>query len=115
MFKLFDSKTSHWRWGPLKLQAIKECSWENIPNSSDLKFAQLTVTVVDDECEFFGFLWIVGADALGRQASKRSGRCKEDKELAAGKTWLDSGYMHANFGDDPSSAGIHWWLEISVM
>ena len=37
--------------------------------------------------------------------------CKEDKELAAGKTWYDSGYMHARFSNLSSSAGIHWWLE----
>jgi hypothetical protein len=36
---------------------------------------------------------------------------KEDKELAAGKTWYDSGYMHARFSNLSSSAGIHWWLE----
>ena len=52
-FKLFDSKTSHWRWGPLKLYAMKVYSWENSPGLSDLKCAQHTV--VDDRIWNFWF------------------------------------------------------------
>lgn len=40
---------------------------------------------------------------------------KEDKELAIGETWYDSGNMHAHPCNDPSSTGLYWQLRIETI
>ncbi|PRQ57117.1 putative peptidyl-prolyl cis-trans isomerase, FKBP-type [Rosa chinensis] len=48
---------------------------------------------------------------MDRMNSKRSGTCKEDKELAAGEIRFDFGNSNDHSCSNPSLVGIHWWVD----